>query len=88
MIFSAIIYISTYLITVVTSIFPNSDGLPVEITEAVTYFSGYIGILSPVVPFDTLSTVLTLIIAFELVVFGFKTFKWLFSHVPQIGGRG
>jgi len=80
--------IATGVLNLIISIFPTSEGLPVEVTNAVTQFGGYVGILGAILPIGTLATVLGLIIAVELGIFGFKGFKWIFSHVPFVGGKG
>jgi hypothetical protein len=88
MIFTALINASVFIANLILSVFPSSTGLPAEVNDAVVFLGGYVGILDPIVPLSTLSTVLTLIIGYELTVFGFKGFRWIFSHVPMIGGRG
>jgi len=69
-------------------LFPLSTGFPQDVHTAASSLGGYLGILSPLVPLDTLATVVGLVFAVELSIFAFKTFKWLFSHVPIIGGKG
>jgi len=88
MITTSIIYLGTYIANVILSIFPVSTGFPPEVSIAVTFIAGYVGILDPIVPIDTLLTVLTLVVTFELLIFAFKGFKWLFGHVPFVGGKG
>jgi len=88
MITTAIITLSAFLVSTVLLIFPPSQGFPVEVSEAVTFIGGYVGIFDPLIPMATLAQILGLVIAFELAVFGFKGFKWVISHIPMIGGRG
>jgi hypothetical protein len=88
MIFSTLILISAYIANTILSFFPDSSGFPADVDNAILHIAGYVGILDPIVPLQTLATVLSLVIAFELSVFGFKALRWLFSHVPMIGGRG
>jgi len=87
MITNAIIGLGATIISVILAVFPYSDGFPPDVATAAAYFGGYLGILSPIVPISTLLTILSLVIFFELTVFAFKAFKWVFSHVPFIGGR-
>jgi len=87
MITNAIIGIGAVIVSLILNLFPSSSGFPPEVNSAITYFGGYLGILSPIVPVATLLTVLGLVLFFELVIFAFKAFKWVFSHVPFIGGR-
>lgn len=85
MILTALIALASVIIDTILSIFPTSTGFPVEVHNAFQFLGGYVGILSPIVPLDTMATILTLIITFELVIFSFKAFKWLFGYVPLIG---
>jgi len=87
MITNAIIGLGAVIISLILNVFPLSSGFSSDVTTAVTYFGGYLGILSPIVPVSTLLALLGLVIFFELTVFGFKAFRWVFSHVPFIGGR-
>jgi len=43
---------------------------------------------SPVVDTVIMASCVGTIFAVEIGIFGFKTFKWVFSHVPVIGGKG
>lgn len=88
MIFSGFVYIAAYVLQAITSILPSSDGFPAEVSSAFTTFGGYVQILDTVLPLATLATVLAILFALDLAVFGFKTFKWLISHLPFVGGRG
>jgi hypothetical protein len=87
MISSAFIAFGAYVASFILLVFPDSQGLPDEVSEAATYLGGYLGILDPLVPVSTLLTVLTLLVTFELAIFAFKAFRWLFSHVPWVGGN-
>jgi len=72
----------------IVSLFPASSGFPSEVHAAASYFGGYIMIFDPLVPISTLSTIIGLIVIVELALFGFRTVKWLMSHIPWIGGKG
>lgn len=87
MIVSGFLYLSATLLNAVLGLFPNSTGTPAGFTNAVDTLAGYVGILDPLVPLDTLATVFTLIISYELAVFTFRGFRWIISHIPFIGGR-
>lgn len=88
MITSFFIQISLFVVNLIISIFPSSLGFPPAFDTAITTLAGYTTIFSPVLPLSTMATVLGLVIAFELSVFGFKALRWAFAHVPFIGGRG
>jgi len=64
---------------------PVSEGLPADVQAAISSFGGYVGILSPIFPILTMATVFSLIIAYELAVFGFKALRWIFGFVPLVG---
>lgn len=70
------------------AIFPVGGGLSTEVTTAIQTFGSYTTIIDALVPLDTLGTIIGLVFAFELAVFAFKTLRWIWGHVPVIGGRG
>lgn len=88
MIITGLINLAYYFINFVVGFFPTSEGFPSEVSDAVNGLGGYLNILDPLIPVDTLVTTVGLLFVFELIVFGFKTVKWLISHIPQVGGRG
>lgn len=69
-------------------LFPTGTGFPEGFHTAVTALGGYFHILDPLVPISTLLTCLSLIFGVEIAIFGFRTLKWLISHIPFLGGRG
>jgi len=69
-------------------LFPNGSGFPPAVHTSAQTVGGYVGILSPVFPIETLYQVLVYIIVIEIAILGFKSLKWLLSHVPFVGGRG
>jgi len=88
MIYDAFLAAGTFILGFIVQIFPDSTGFPSEVHSAATYMGNLGGMLNPVVPITTLGTILGLIIAIEIIIFSFKTFKWLISHIPVIGGKG
>lgn len=70
------------------SLFPTGTGFPTEVHSAFTTLGGYIGLIDVLVPVQTMLWCLTLIFSVEIAVFGFKTIKWIISHIPFIGGKG
>jgi len=88
MIANIFIEIAAYLLALITSVLPSSSGFPSGVATAFSTLGAYVGVLDPIVPIDTLRTVLVLLVSIELLIFTFKTAKWVFSHVPLIGGRG
>lgn len=88
MIFTGFVYIGAYILSAIIAILPTSTGFPSEVTDAFTTMAGYVQILDTILPISTLATVLGILIAVDLAIFGFKTLKWLVSHIPFVGGRG
>jgi len=82
------INLGIYVLGFLTSLFPTSTGFPTEVANSASYLGGIVGVFDPLVPLGTLATVLTLYVAFDLIIFGFKTLKWIFSFIPFIGGKG
>jgi len=80
--------IGYWLISTVIGWFPVSNGFPPDALAAVGTLGGYLDIFSPIVPIGTLATTVVLATLVEIAIFGFKTFKWLMSHIPWFGGHG
>jgi len=88
MITTGIINLAYSILNWLINLLPASSGFPTEAHTAMTTLGGYLGIASPLVPIATLLSVLTLIFSIEIGIFGFKTIKWIMSHIPWIGGKG
>lgn len=88
MITNAIITLANFVLGIIIPIFPLSIGFPQAVHNGANTLGAGVGVLNPLVPIGTLVTILGLIVSVELIIFGFKTFKWLFSHVPWVGGKG
>ena len=39
-------------------------------------------------PYGTLTIVMGIVIVVEIIIWGWKTIKWIISHIPYIGGHG
>jgi len=88
MIFTGFVYLGAYILSFITAILPTSTGFPSEIQTAFNTMAGYVQILDTLLPLATLATVLGVLVSVDVAIFGFKTFKWLISHIPFVGGRG
>jgi len=88
MIFTAFVYLASYALSLLASILPFSTGFPPEVSTAVSTLSGYLGTLNVLLPIPTMAIVLGLFVSVEVAIFGFKTFKWIISHLPWVGGKG
>jgi len=72
----------------IIAMFPASQGFPEEVHTAASTIGGYFGMFDSLIPIATLLTCITLIFSVEIGIFGFRTVKWVISHLPLIGGRG
>ena len=72
----------------IIGLFPTSSGFPEEVHSAFSTLGGYVGLIDVFIPVQTLLWCLTIVFTVEIAVFGFKTLKWLLSHIPFIGGKG
>jgi len=88
MITSSFYALAYYVLSTILLVFPDSTGLSSEMTTAFSTLGGYLNIFEPVLPMATIASALALVISIELIVFSFKAFRWVWSHVPLIGGRG
>jgi len=88
MIVAAFLTILNYFLQLIVAVFPSASGFPSQVHVAAQQIGGYVGILNPIFPIDTLYQIITLVIIIEIAILGFKSFKWLISHIPFIGGRG
>ncbi len=70
------------------NLFPEGTGFPAEVHEAFSTLGGYFGIMDVFVPLDIVLWCLITIFSAEIAIFGFKTMKWVISHIPLLGGKG
>lgn len=88
MIFSGFVYLAAYLLQLVIFVLPVGTGFPPEVQSAFTSLGGYVGLLNTLLPISTLAAVLAILIATDIAIFGFKTFRWIIGYIPFVGGRG
>ncbi len=88
MIFTGFVYVSAFLLQMATNLLPSSNGFPQELIDAFTTMGSYAGLLNTLLPLETLAIALGILISIDLAIFGFKSFKWIVSHLPFVGGRG
>jgi len=88
MIAEIFILLAEYIVSFISSLLPASEGFPAGVATAFETLGGYVGILDPLVPIDTLRFCIGIVIALEIAILGFKTARWFFGHVPVIGGKG
>jgi len=88
MIITPFVNFAYFLINGFISWFPQGSGLPQEVHDASIWLGGYLALINDLVPVAVLATVTGTVFLVEITLYGFRTLKWVFSHVPQIGGRG
>jgi len=88
MITTAFLAIVNYFFQLIVSVFPAGNGFPAQVHTASQQIGGYVGILDPIFPIDTLYQIIILVIVIEIAILGFKSLKWVISHIPFVGGRG
>lgn len=88
MITTAFISILNFFLGTIVYVFPVGSGFPQIVHDSASLVGGYVGILDPIFPIDTLYQIILLLIGIEVAIFSFKTLKWLLSHIPFVGGRG
>jgi vacuolar-type H+-ATPase subunit I/STV1 len=76
------------MIAWIIGLFPSGSGFPSSWHTAVSSLGGYLHILDPLVPINILLACVTAVFGVEIAIFGFKTLKWIMSHIPYIGGHG
>jgi len=69
-------------------LFPVGTGFPTEVHSATTTLGGYVGLIDVFIPVSVMLWCLTFVFGVEIAIFGFKTIKWIISHIPFIGGKG
>jgi len=85
----SLILLAVYtFISSIVGLLPTSSGFPSEVHDAFSTLGGYVGIFDVFIPLSVLLWCLTAIFGVELAIFGFKTLKWLISHIPLVGGKG
>jgi len=87
MITNAILNLAYALIAGVINLLPASTGFPSDVHTAMSGLGGYMAIWTPLIPVATLLTTIALVFSVEMGIFGFKTVKWVVSHIPFIGGK-
>jgi len=76
------------VISWIIGVFPSSEGFGANVFTAASTLGGYTGIFAPLINFTVLASCVAIAFSVEIAIFGFKTFKWVLSHVPFIGGNG
>lgn len=88
MITEFLLQVPYYFLNLLIGLFPASSGFPAEVVDSASYIGGFVTMFSPILPLATLLICLTIIVQIELAIFGFRSIKWIISHIPAFGGRG
>lgn len=76
------------MLNALLNLFPIGTGFPSSVHTAFSTLGGYIGIFDVFIPISILLFCLQTVFAVEIAIFGFKTIKWIISHIPFVGGKG
>jgi len=88
MITTFFINLAFFIANAFISIFPVGSGFPTPFHSAFQNLGSYIQATSSFLPLGTLFICLSLLFTAEVAIFGFRTFRWIISHIPFIGGKG
>jgi len=88
MITTPLINFAYFLISGFIGWFPAGSGFNETVHNSVIWLGGYLALIDDLVPISTLATIMLLVFSLEIGLFGFRTLKWIISHIPAIGGRG
>jgi len=85
MITTALVYVGVLIVSTIVGLLPDGTGFPSEVSTAVSYFAGYLGVVDPLLPISTLKTIILLTISLEMSIFAFKFLRWLYKFTPFVG---
>jgi len=83
-----LLYLVYYVLNFLINLLPTGVPFPTSVHTAFSTLGGYLGVMDVFIPLSTLLWCLTTIFGVEIALFGFKTLKWIISHIPIIGGKG
>jgi len=70
------------------NLLPAGAVFPSSVHTAFSTLGSYFGVMDVFIPLSVLYWCLITIFGVEVAIFGFKTVKWVISHIPWIGGKG
>jgi len=88
MLITPLVNFAFYLVAHFIAFFPVGSGFPSDVHTSVVWLGGFFGLINDIVPISTLVTAVGIVFAVEIAIYGFKTLKWIISHIPLIGGKG
>lgn len=88
MIIDFILLLPYQALNALISLLPASSGFPDEVNAAAVVIGSQMGVFTPVFPVADLAAALALVSSGAIAIWTWKTFKWISSHIPLIGGRG
>jgi len=74
-----------YIVNFLIGLLPTGGVWPTEVHSAFTTLGGYIGIFDAFIPITIMLYCLTTLFSVEIVIFGFKTVRWIAGHIPFLG---
>lgn len=85
MITSFILNIPAQLLSAFIGFLPIGQGIPSSWIDAVYSLWGYVNAFSFIVPVGILISCVSIAIAVEIAILGFKLFNWVITKIPFIG---
>jgi len=86
MITSTIILVLLYVLQQAVNVLPSGT-LPTEVYNTFTAITGYLADWNDLFPVTELITVLQLVVAFQVVVFGFKAVVWVYGRIRGVSSK-
>lgn len=87
MITTAIINLAYSVVSWFIGLFPVGSTFPEEVHSSVLWLGGFFMLLNDIIPISSLVAIIVLVFSLELSLFGFRTLKWIISHLPFVGGK-
>jgi len=81
MIVDAFLNLIFYVLSSFIGLLPTGGSLPPAILSSAQTIAGFGSIWTPILPYSTLFAVITMVIAVELAIWGFKSFMWIIKTI-------
>lgn len=69
----------------ILGILPDSEGLPEGISDAFELIFAALNAMSFIIPVSSLFTAITIVVSYELVMWAFFAFLWVWKRIPFLG---
>lgn len=86
MILTLLFYILTIFLTLITAILPTWELWPADLTNSLTFYLSTLGKFNFLLPIDTLFTIISFYIGFEVLYFTSKIVMKIFNYFRGASG--